>query len=382
MRRKRQIESFICLSLIAVAAIVLPYKFANAQGQTSLLSQQNFQAERDRWMKQSNNGTVRIVTKGLGCTCTNFASDMAHVLNDFGKIRVLPVLGTGSIQGVVDVLYLKGIDLSILQSDVLAYIKRNKIHANIEQRLRYVTKLHHSELHLIASKDIKDIKDLDGKVVSYDAKGRGSFITAQNVFDSLGIKVRPVRIERDVSIEKIKSGEISAAFVVTGKPANSMRKIKAEHGIHFLAVPFTKPLYNTYFPTKLTHKDYPDLIPEGESVPTIAVSEVLAVYNWKKDTYRYRKISTFIDNFFDNFDEFMKPVRHPKWKQVNLSAKVPGWIRFGPAEEKLRTMIAHKKNLQLHFFEFLKKYPQGERLSELDKQKLLNDYREWSKNKR
>ena len=104
------------------------------------------------WKRYSNDGTVRIITKGLGCTCTAIASDMARVLNEMGELRVLPVIGHGSLQGIADVMYLKGIDLSILQSDVLAYVKRNRIHPNIDNKVRYVTKLYNSELHLIAGR--------------------------------------------------------------------------------------------------------------------------------------------------------------------------------------------------------------------------------------
>jgi hypothetical protein len=31
----------------------------------------------------------------------------------------------------------------------------------------------------------------------------------------------------------------------------------------------------------------------------------------------------------------MQPPRHPKWKDVNLAAQVPGWTRFVPAQEWL-----------------------------------------------
>lgn len=302
-----------------------------------------FDIERKHWERQANGGTIRIITKGLGCTCTNIASDMSKVLNRFGKVRVLPVLGTGSLQGIADILYLKGIDFSILQSDVYEYVRRNKIHTNLENRLRYITKLHASELHLIASKEIRSLQDLEGKVVSFDAKGRGSFITAQNVFDAFNIKVKPVRFERDLSIQKILNGEISAAFVVTGRPAASMRKIKETDKLHFLPIPYRGKLVDIYMPSELTHKDYPAMIPQGQGVPTIAVSEVLAVYNWSPGTHRYRKIEGFINTFFDKFNEFQKPIYHKKWKQVSLTAVVPGWKRFPAAQKKLNAMAALAK---------------------------------------
>lgn len=337
-----------------------------------------FDIERQHWEQQANGGTIRIITKGLGCTCTNIASDMSKVLNKFGKVRVLPVLGTGSLQGIADILYLKGIDFSILQSDVYEYVRRNKIHSSLENRLRYITKLHASELHLIASKDIKSLQDLAGKTVSFDAKGRGSFITAQNVFNAFNIKVKPVRFERDLSIQKIINGEISAAFVVTGRPASSMRKIRETDKLHFLPIPYKGKLVDIYMPSELSHKDYPRMIPQGTKVPTIAVSEVLAVYNWQPGTYRYRKIERFINTFFDRFEEFQKPIYHKKWKQVSLTAEVPGWKRFPAAQKKLRAMAAKQKREGDKKISRLQARPKTRKAdTSSSDEKLFNNFRKW-----
>lgn len=309
------------------------------------------------WKAFVNGGTVRIITKGLGCTCTAIASDMARVMNDMGSLRVLPVLGHGSLQGIADVMYLRGIDLSILQSDVLAYVKRNGSHPNIDNRVRYVTKLYNSELHLLVGRGIETIYDLDGKPVSFDVEGRGAAITAQNVFDALGVVPQRLKVERDVAIEKVRSGEIAGTFVVTGKPAASVLNIEPGEGLHFLKVPFAPALAETYLPSRLTHEDYPNLIAEGQVVETIAVGEVLAVYNWAPDSQRYRKLERFVEVFFENFDKFLEPVRHRKWRNVNLAAEIPGWQRFKPAQNWLDSNVqpsgAGVANLRSRFQEFL-----------------------------
>ncbi len=301
------------------------------------------------WRRVVNDGTVRILTKGLGCTCTVIASDMAAVLNETGSLRILPVIGHGSLQGIADIIHLRGIDLSILQADVLSYVRRNGIHGDIDQRVRYVTKLYNSELHLIAGPDIKTIQDLDGELVSYDVKGRGSFITAENVFESLGIEVEPVHHERDVAIEKIRQGEIAAAFVVTGKPASSMLSVEPGDGLHFLSVPMTRDLRETYLSATLTHDDYPALIEADEDIKTISVPEVLAVYNWPADNERFARVKSVVDAFFDNFDQFQDKVRHPKWQDVDLAADLPGWQRFQPAADWLanNTKVAEDEDIEI-----------------------------------
>jgi hypothetical protein len=93
-----------------------------------------------------------------------------------------------------------------------------------------------------------------------------------------------------------------------------------------------------YLPTALTHDDYPDMVPAGQSVETIAVGAVLITYNWPKSaTERYQRIERFVDAFFSKIDEFKKPPRHPKWREVNVAATLPGWARFEAAQNWLDT---------------------------------------------
>src|SRR5262249_57004956 len=82
-------------------------------------------------------------------------------------------------------------------------------------------------------------------------------------------------------------------------------------------------------------KDYPSLIAEGEKIDTIAVPAVLSVFNWPRGSDRYRRIERFAERLFSQWDQFLVPPRHPKWRDVNLSATVPGWTRHVIAEQML-----------------------------------------------
>jgi len=85
------------------------------------------------------------VVSGLSCTCARFAEDIRNVVNDLQPdgIRVLPVLGVGGLQNLNDVLFLKGIDMGVVDEDNLRLLKRRdpQLYANIEQRVQYITKL-------------------------------------------------------------------------------------------------------------------------------------------------------------------------------------------------------------------------------------------------
>jgi hypothetical protein len=43
-------------------------------------------------------------------------------------------------------------------------------------------------------------------------------------------------------------------------------------------------------------------------------------------------VQRFVDAFFSKVGEFGKPPYHPKWREINLGATLPGWTRFEAAQ--------------------------------------------------
>ena len=283
-----------------------------------------------------NKGTVGIISGGVTGTYIRIAADLANVLDNGNDLRVLPIMGKGSVQNIDDILYLRGIDIGIVQSDVFAFVKKEHKHPTIDQRIRYITKLYNEEFHLLANRDIATVEDLAGKKVNFGKVGSGTHMTASVVFDTLGVKAEPTSFDQSLALEKVKTGEIAAMVYVAGKPASIFSSIESGDPVHFLDIPLTPQILETYLPSRLTSEDYPQIVPTGSEVRTLAVGAVMAVYNWPPDHPRRKKVTRFINAFFDNFAEFQKPPRHPKWHEVSLSATVPGWTRYGPAEEWLR----------------------------------------------
>jgi hypothetical protein len=119
----------------------------------------------------------------------------------------------------------------------------------------------------------------------------GTFVTALTVFERLGIKANFVYIEQRIAMEKLKKGQLDAVIVVGGKPYVSVTTFKNDGRFHLAGVDYSKPLQSDYLPATLTSNDYPNLIPEGETVETIAVPSVLAAYNWSPDTERSHRCS-------------------------------------------------------------------------------------------
>ena len=345
------------------------------------------QAQQDAVLRaQVNQGTVGIISGGVTGTYVRVASDLASVLDTGDALRVLPIIGKGSVQNITDILYLRGIDIGIVQSDVLSFIRDQGIHGTIDARIRYITKLYNEEFHLLGAEGIDTVQDLSGKKVNFGVSGSGTFMTASTVFKTLNIEVEPASFDQALALEKLKSGEISGMIYVAGKPAEVFRNLDPSGGIHFVPVPATPELLDIYLPSVLTHEDYPRLLPEGQDVETLAVGAVMAVYNWNPQNERYGKVAKFVGAFFDNFAEFLKPPRHPKWKEVNLAAVVPGWTRFRPAEEWLSTRATNEgpgydlrdKEMFESFLKFMQEKGAAKKpLSEQERAGLYNQFLQW-----
>jgi len=300
-----------------------------------LAQSQRSSAAYEEKKRQTNDIAVSIVVSGLSCTCARFAEDIRNVVNDLRPdgLRVLPVLGVGGLQNVNDVLFLKGIDMGVVDEDNLRLLKKKdpQLYANIEQRVQYITKLYNSEFQVLARNDIKSYDDLRGKKVNFNLKDSQTEVTAEIVFDSLGIAVQRSNYDNDEAIRRLLSGDISAMIILTGAPQSALAKLKKEDGVHFLPLDEQSlpghdlhGLFSQYLPAEITHEHYPNLVAEGTAVSTVANRALLVTYAWPEESARYNRIAKFVQEFFGKIDQFHNTARHPKWREVNLSAEMPG----------------------------------------------------------
>ena len=327
-----------------------------------------------------NANTVTLISGTIGGTYVQFGADLASVLDDGNKLRVLPIVGRGSVQSVADILFLQGVDLGIVRADTLDYLEKKGFAKDIKKQFTYVTKLYNEEMHVIASKSVRNLKELDGKTVSVDLPNGGTFVTALTVFERLGIKPKVVYIEQRIALEKLKAGEIDAVIVCGGKPYKSVSGFKDDR-FHLVTVDYDKPLQGDYLPATLTAKDYPNLIADQEQVDTIAVPAVLAAYNWAPNTERYRKLSQFVDAFFTKFPTFQNPPFHPKWKEVSLSAPLADWNRF-PAAKQVARPARIQPVARDRFEEFLKQSPAAAKCNRIPtKEALFKQFQAWEAEK-
>ncbi|HJU15415.1 MAG TPA: TAXI family TRAP transporter solute-binding subunit [Stellaceae bacterium] len=284
-----------------------------------------------------NSGLVGVVSGGMGDADFDEVTDLAASLNHIsGGPRILPVIGQGAFQNATDAVFARGIDIGIIQSDVLTALKRRPPFPGIESFIRYIIKLSDEEVHVLAGEDIRSFKDLASKKVNVGLRDSGTAFTAGAIFRALGIPVSATNFPQSVALEKLRTGEIAAMVYVAGKPTRLLRDVRPDEELHFLPIPATADLAKTYASASLTAADYPQLIEVGKPVQTLAVGTVLVTYNWPPGTERYRNVAHFVHAFFGKLKLLQTPPHQPEWRYVDLTASVPGWTRFAPAEEWIK----------------------------------------------
>ncbi|MBV8848327.1 MAG: hypothetical protein JOZ16_01945 [Methylobacteriaceae bacterium] len=323
---------------------------------------------------------VSLVASGAGSTSARIASDIASVL-DSGSLRVVPIIGKGTLADLRD-LGNSGLgDVALLQSDALANLPREERQA-LSERLSYVARLYNEEVHVLAGGDVSDLRQLAGQKVNIGPEGSSTSFTAKLIFDRLGIAPNYVRIDQATALSQLKSGDIAATVMVGGRPIKALTDFAGEGRFRLLPIPYEAALQDSYLPAKLASTDYGDLIAAGEPIPTVAVGILLATIDAPEGSPRYKRVQRFSEALFSNFQALRDPARHPKWREVNMAAKVSGWTRFRPSQDWLegRKGIAEARSAGA----VPAATPAGEVApsgveSDDAQQKLYQEYREWKR---
>jgi uncharacterized protein len=282
-----------------------------------------------------NAGTVTVITAPIGGPMSIMGSDMAAVLDDGDKLRVLPVLGKGSAQNLIDIIRLKNIDMGFVTTDALEFVKTESNIPDIAKRVRYIAPLFYNDIHIVARQEIKTLEDLNGKRIF--AERSIGLPAARAIFRRMGIEADiDSQTDPDGGLQKLLSGERDAWVASVSKNAPVIKNIKNEGGkFHLLEIPYTRPLQDIYLPSDFSSEEYPNLVPQGSRVDTVAVSTMLLVYNWPLESDRYRRVARFVDALFDKLPLFRQPPRHPKWRDTVISTNIPGLERFRAAQDWL-----------------------------------------------
>jgi uncharacterized protein len=256
---------------------------------------------------------------------------IAHALDHTANLRVLPIIGRGSLQGLNDLLFLESADVAVVSSDSLAYARKHKLYADETGKIAYLAKLSNSSIILLAHADVNNINDLAGRKVAAGTADSDSFIAADLLFGDVGVDIERVAVNGADAIAALRDGRIDAALVSTNEAHDALAAVPKDSGLRIVPLMASERLATVYAPAIVSAEDYPGLIAGGQPVETVAAAMVLAVYDWPKSSQHFTKLKKFNTALFENYFASLS-----KDRVTNFSAAVPGWKPYGAVRESKR----------------------------------------------
>jgi TRAP-type uncharacterized transport system substrate-binding protein len=287
----------------------------------------------EQQQEKMNAWTVGLAAGLIEGAPLRLAAEMARVVDDGENLHVLPIVTRGPTENVNSLLYLKGVDLAMINSDSLEEYRIS--FPTIREHVTYLLKLFPSELHVFVRPEIQSLQDLAGKKVNFNTLGTAAAYSGPLIFSRLGIDVDKTFIPHPLALQQLRKGEVAAVIFITTKPVDAFLRGQWDSGFKFLPVPYDSKFEDYYLPATLEASDYPALIKQGERVSTISVPTVLVSYNWPLGSNRYQRVARFTDYLFSRIDKLQVPGFDPKWQTINLRATVPGLNRFPAAQDWL-----------------------------------------------
>jgi TRAP-type uncharacterized transport system substrate-binding protein len=326
------------LLLAALAALAPTLQPTGLQAQTPQANTRNIAVPSRGPAPASEQEKINAWTVGLAAGLIEGAplrlgAEMARVVDDGPNMLVLPIVTRGATENLNALLYLRGVDTAIINSDALEEYRTQV--PQIRHKITYLLNLFPSELHILVRPEIQTLQDLNGKKVNFNTLGTAAAYSGPMIFSRLGINAEKLFIPHPVALEQMRKGEIAAVVFITSKPVDAFVRGRFEPGFKFLAVQYESKFEDYYLPAVLEAREYPGLIKPNERVATIAVPTALVAFNWAQQTNRYDRVARFVDLLFSRIEKLQGPGFDEKWKSINLAATVPGLNRFAAAQEWL-----------------------------------------------
>jgi TRAP-type uncharacterized transport system substrate-binding protein len=247
------------------------------------------------------------------------ASDLAHE----DGLRILPIMGAGSVQALQDLAQLPNVDAAIVSSDSLFYARQQKLLEGNDTKFNYVARLGPLDVVLIATRGINNVTALAGKRIATGPVQSAGFSTGELLFGAFEIPFTRVPVQGNAAIEALIDNKADAALVLgTDIPKAAL----SDGRFHVLALPLPPSLAEIYQPAILTSATLPGLLNKGASVETVAASLTLAVFDWPQGSSHYESLRHFETQLFklQNGSD-----------ANNLAADVAGWKRHSSASDTL-----------------------------------------------
>jgi uncharacterized protein len=255
----------------------------------------------------------------------------------------------GSIENVFAVYQRPGVQMGIVQSDVLAFVARvetDPVLKRIARKTKMVFPLYNEEVHLLGRPDIATFDDLADRRVAIGREGSGNYLTSRLLFRMAEVTPREtLTIDTDEALAALKAGRIDAMFYVAGFPVKLLNEgVTEADGLTL--IPITNKSITEFYPRAE--------IPAGtykwqaRAVDTVAVKSVLISFDYRRRDCD--NVGRFAQMLSDN-RAWLVQNGHPKWRSVDLDYQLRGWEQYdcvrrylGKAPEAPRARTAPVEN--------------------------------------
>jgi TRAP-type uncharacterized transport system substrate-binding protein len=338
-------------------------------------------AQRQSLPAKINDESLLLLAGSPAASYLSIAQDIALIAG--GNPRVISMTASGGLDNLSDLLFLRGVDMAIVPSNVLAHTESiTSLGPNLRQRITYVSRLYNEEIHLLVGREISSLTDLNGKRLGIAVGDGNAEFTATDLFKRLGVTIEALPLTPANAMEQLRSGEIAGLMLIGGKPISFVARLPKDGSVRLLELPSPKSVDDAYAPAVFRASDYPNLIPAGASVEALSLTAVLMTTTGRGSEASQRRVAPFVSAFFEGLTTRRTAGLHPKWMEVNLAASVPGWTRARPAQEWLEQAKQRQVNtLQLSFEEFLRAHNSalgGEPSPEV-RQRLFDEFVKWTR---
>ena len=266
-----------------------------------------------------------LITGSDKGTYYQFGLDLQRLVRQQGiNLSVYP--SRGSVENVYAVYQRPGVQMGIVQSDVLAFVSKvqsDPVLTRIAKKTRMVFPLYNEEVHILGRPDIKEFDDLAGRRVAIGREGSGTYLTARLLFKLADVApAEALLIDTGEALAALKEGRIDAMFYVAGYPVKLFRDdVAASDNVRLVPI-LNKSLTEFYPASEIPAQTYAW---QPEPVNTIAVKAVLVSFDFRKrDCDTVGRFAQLIASSID----WLQKNGHPKWKAVDVNYQLKGWDQY------------------------------------------------------
>lgn len=282
-----------------------------------------------------------IVTGSEKGTYYQFGLNLQQLVRD-KNIALNVYTSKGSIENIYAVFQRSGVQLGIVQADVLAFVSRvesNPMLQRIAKKTKMVFPLYNEEVHLLGRRDIQDFDDLADKRVAIGREGSGTYLTARLLFKiSEVVPKETVLIDTDEALAELKAGHIDAMFYVAGYPVKLFTDGVTDADGFALIQITNKNILEFYPKTQIPAKTYAW---QTNPIDTVAVKAVLMSFDYRRaDCDNVGRVAELVSKNMD----WLTKNGHPKWKAVDLEYPLKGWEQYDCVKKYLKKPMGASTN--------------------------------------